>query len=114
MPKLTNPLKKKRQLIQLDDYPGFTNDQFEAPESPVPWKSIYLATGLLLVGSMFIILGALIKVGIITSEIWLDRGIPFFILGSIMFIPGAYHCYVAYYAYHHYPGYDFSMIPDMD
>lgn len=34
MPKLTNPLKKKRQLIQLDDDPGFTNDQFEAPESP--------------------------------------------------------------------------------
>lgn len=35
----------------------------------VPWKAIYLATALLLVGSMFIILGVLIKVGIITSEV---------------------------------------------
>lgn len=35
----------------------------------VPWKAIYLATALLLLGSMFIILGVLIKVGIITSEV---------------------------------------------
>lgn len=35
----------------------------------VPWKSIYLAAGLLLVGSILVILGALIKVGIITSEV---------------------------------------------
>ncbi|KAH8553148.1 hypothetical protein BGW37DRAFT_466225 [Umbelopsis sp. PMI_123] len=114
MPRLTNPLKKKRQVIRLEDDTGFNDEQFDTPETPIPWKAIYLATGLLVVGSMFIILGVLIKLGIITSEIWLDRGIPFLVLGCIMFIPGAYHCYVAYYAYYRYPGYDFSMIPDMD
>lgn len=54
----------------------------------VPWKSIYLAAGLLLVGSVFVILGALIKVGIITSEVRylchnhtaLQKGIYVFIL----------------------------------
>lgn len=34
MPRLTNPLRKKRQVIQLDDDTGFNADQFETPETP--------------------------------------------------------------------------------
>ncbi|KAG0183677.1 hypothetical protein DFQ28_001391, partial [Apophysomyces sp. BC1034] len=73
-----------------------------------------LAMLLFTAGSVLITVGVLIKLDYITSDVWLDRGIPFLVLGSIMFIPGAYHLYLAYYAYYKYPGYEFSMIPEWD
>ncbi|KAJ8661376.1 hypothetical protein O0I10_002642 [Lichtheimia ornata] len=114
--RMRNPLKKskRRQFLELQEDRGFTPGQFATPEPKVPWKAIGLAALLFTMGSVLVVVGALIKVGYITSEIWLSRGIPFLVLGSVMFIPGAYHLYLAYYAYYKYPGYDFTMIPDWD
>ncbi|KAL1928146.1 hypothetical protein VTP01DRAFT_3062 [Rhizomucor pusillus] len=115
--RMRNPLKpksKRRQFVELQDDPGFSAEQFIAPDPPIPWKAIGLALLLFTAGSVLITVGALIKLGYITSEVWLSRGIPFLVIGCIMFIPGAYHLYIAYYAYYKYPGYDFSMIPDWD
>ncbi|KAI8394066.1 uncharacterized protein BYT42DRAFT_29242 [Radiomyces spectabilis] len=89
--RMRNPLKpksKRRQFVELQDDRGFSPAQFETPETPIPWKAIGLATLLFSVGSLLIVIGALIKTGFITSEVWLSRGLPFLILGSIMFIPG--------------------------
>ncbi|KAI8066320.1 UPF0414 transmembrane protein C20orf30-like protein [Gongronella butleri] len=105
---------KRRPFVELQEDRGFSADQFIQPKPKIPWKAIGLATLLFSVGSMLIVLGVMIKLGYITSDVWLDRGIPFLVLGSIMFIPGAYHLYLAYYAYHETPGYDFSMIPEWD
>ncbi|KAL0146358.1 hypothetical protein V8B55DRAFT_1470085 [Mucor lusitanicus] len=102
--KMRNPLKPKnkaRRFAELQEDQGFSDAQFETPETPIPWNAIGLAT-------------LLFTIGTITSEVWLARGTPFIVLGSIMFIPGAYHLYIAYYAYYKYPGYDFSLIPDWD
>ena len=43
-----------------------------------------------------------------------DRTWPLIILGIIMFLPGAYHIRIAYYAYRQYPGYSFDDIPEFD
>ena len=43
-----------------------------------------------------------------------DRTWPLIILGIIMFVPGAYHVRIAYYAYRQYPGYSFDEIPEFD
>jgi hypothetical protein len=43
-----------------------------------------------------------------------DRTWPLIILGIIMFLPGAYHVRIAYYAYRQYPGYSFDDIPEFD
>ncbi|OZJ02073.1 hypothetical protein BZG36_05059 [Bifiguratus adelaidae] len=67
-------------------------------------QSIALAVFLFIGGSVLIIVGALIKIGCITQQEWLDKGIPFLVLGSLMFVPGAYHVYIAYYAWYEYPG----------
>jgi hypothetical protein len=42
------------------------------------------------------------------------RALPLLFLGALLFIPGAYHVRIAYYAYRGYHGYDFSQIPTMD
>ncbi|KAI8983776.1 hypothetical protein BDB01DRAFT_850433 [Pilobolus umbonatus] len=116
---MRNPLKPKtktraRRFAELQEDTGFSSAQFESTEVPIPWSAIGLATLLFLAGGSLLAAGILIKVGVITSELWLAEGTPFLVLGSLMFIPGAYHLYIAYYAYYKYPGYDFSLIPDWD
>ncbi|CAO3640312.1 unnamed protein product [Cunninghamella blakesleeana] len=105
---------KRRQLQELQEDTGFSAEQFTQQEPKIPWKAIGLATLLFCIGSLLITLGVLIKLGYISSIDYEGRGIPLLVLGSIMFIPGAYHLYIAYYAYYKYPGYEFSMIPDWD
>ncbi|KAI9020759.1 hypothetical protein CLU79DRAFT_755410 [Phycomyces nitens] len=110
-----NPFKsksKRRQRAQLQEDTGFSAEQFIAPEPQVPWQAISLAILLFLAGSALIVVGVLIKLGYITANGWGERGIPFIVIGCIMFIPGVYHMYIAYYAYYRYPGYEFAMIPD--
>ncbi|KAI8988425.1 hypothetical protein BDF20DRAFT_855630 [Mycotypha africana] len=114
---MRNPMKPKnkgRRFTELTEDRGFTSAQFETPETPIPWKAIALAIGLFIVGGILLAVGILIKLGYLASEDLVARGTPFIVLGSIMFIPGAYHLYIAYYAYYKYPGYDFSLIPDWD
>ena len=43
-----------------------------------------------------------------------DRWLPMLIIGSLMFIPGSYHTYLAYYAWKGEPGFSFALIPDWD
>lgn len=43
-----------------------------------------------------------------------DRIWPIIILGTLMFIPGAYHMRVAILAYRKVPGYSFDDIPEFD
>lgn len=92
---------------------GFVDAQFITPTQAIPWKSIILATSLLIVGSFLLIFGCFVVSGHINLN-YSDRMWPMIILGVLMFIPGAYHVRIAYYAYKQVPGYSFDDIPEFD
>lgn len=117
----------------------FCDLQFREPPPRIPWKAIGLATVLFISGSVLILLGSLLLAGVIGVDVrqpatlslvriavfalaltalflfqYADRTWPLLILGSILFIPGAYHVRIAYYAYHGREGYSFDEIPDFD
>ncbi|RXM32953.1 Transmembrane protein 230 [Acipenser ruthenus] len=81
--------------------------------SGVPYKAIALATILFLIGSLLIIIGALLLSGYIdvTNH---DRTWPVLIIGILVFLPGFYHLRIAYYASKGYRGYSYEDIPDFD
>ncbi|KAF9964507.1 hypothetical protein BGZ70_006360 [Mortierella alpina] len=106
--------RRAKRFLQLQDDNGYSDGQFMAPEPKAPMKSIVLASILLVLGIIGLVIGALIKVGIMSSPDWLDKGTPLLILGALCFIPGSYHVALAYYAYKEYEGYSFSHIPDLD
>ena len=43
-----------------------------------------------------------------------DRTWPVLLLGALMFIPGAYHVRIAFYAFKEYDGYSYDDIPEFD
>ncbi len=43
-----------------------------------------------------------------------ERWIAFIVIGSLMFVPGSYYSYLAYYAYRRAPGFTFDDIPEFD
>lgn len=92
---------------------GFVDAQFVTPPQKVPWKAVALATLLFISGSLLLILGSLMVSGSIDTK-YSDRMWPMIILGILMFIPGAYHVRIAYYAYRRVPGYSFDDIPEFD
>ncbi|BFZ01824.1 hypothetical protein BsWGS_04863 [Bradybaena similaris] len=92
---------------------GFVDIQFEKPPLKVPYKAILLATALFVVGSILIIIGALLFTGYISVQ-YSDRTWPLLLLGALMFIPGAYHTRIAYYAYKGYEGFSFEDIPEFE
>lgn len=92
---------------------GFLNSQFERPPPKVPYKAIILAAVLFIFGSALIIVGALLVTGYIDVEN-ADRTWAVLILGVLMFIPGAYHVRIAYYAYKGYEGYSYDDIPEYE
>lgn len=58
-----------------------------------------------------------VDAGAMPAFSWLqfnDSRWPVLVLGALMFIPGAYHVRIAYYAYKKYPGYTYDDIPDFD
>lgn len=95
------------------DKEGFSDIQFQEPPPKFPKKAVILACGLFLVGSILIIIGALLLTGYIDAK-YGDRTWPMLILGTLMFVPGFYHVRIAYYAYQGYAGYSFSDIPEFD
>ncbi|GAB6022467.1 hypothetical protein CHUAL_006578 [Chamberlinius hualienensis] len=99
------------RLTKTDD--GYIDLQFEKPAVRIPWKALCLAIALFVVGSGLIIIGSLLISGYIDTK-YSDRTWPVLILGSLMFIPGAYHVRIAYYAFKGYKGYSFDDIPDFD
>ncbi|XP_030752634.1 transmembrane protein 230-like [Sitophilus oryzae] len=92
---------------------GFVDAQFQVPAQKIPWKAIFLATMLLVVGTSLLVFGSLAISGRLVLE-YPDRMWPMIILGLIMFIPGAYHVRIAYYAYKEVPGYSFDDIPEFE
>jgi phosphoglycerol transferase MdoB-like AlkP superfamily enzyme len=100
------------QMLQRDDN-EFVDSQFEIPLTPVPWKAIALAVFLCCGGTILLVVGSLLVSGHIDAK-YADRTWPLIILGIIMFVPGAYHVRIAYYAYRQYPGYSFNEIPEFD
>ncbi|KAF8934368.1 hypothetical protein BGZ58_005767 [Dissophora ornata] len=106
--------RRANRFLQAQDDTGYSDGQFEAPMPKIPWSSIILAVVLLVIGTVGLTIGSLLKVGVLDSPEWLDKGVPLLILGALCFIPGAYHVGLAYYAYKEYDGYSFSHIPDID
>lgn len=92
---------------------GFTDAQFQAPAQEIPWKAICLAASLLIVGTSLLVFGCMVLTGHIYMQ-YSDRMWPMIILGALMFIPGAYHVRIAYYAYKNVPGYSFDDIPEFE
>ncbi|ENN75318.1 transmembrane protein 230 [Dendroctonus ponderosae] len=92
---------------------GFVDAQFQGPAQKIPWKAIALATTLLVIGTSLLVFGSLAISGRIQLE-YPDRMWPMIIIGIIMFIPGAYHVRIAYYAYKEIPGFSFDDIPEFE
>lgn len=92
---------------------GFSDAQFEVPPPKVPWKAVSLAVFLFVLGFILLVVGSLIVSGHIDTK-YSDRLWPMIVLGVIMFLPGAYHVRIAYYAYKEYPGYSFADIPEFE
>ncbi|XP_065175601.1 transmembrane protein 230-like isoform X2 [Sycon ciliatum] len=87
--------------------------QWKKPPVKVPWESIALAVVLFLLGTTFLSLAIILRVGVIHSEFW-EHCYPLFFLGCLLFIPGAYHVRIAYYAYKGYQGFSYADIPSYD
>lgn len=43
-----------------------------------------------------------------------DRWLPMLIIGAIMFVPGSYHVWIAFWAWRAAPGYSYADIPNYD
>lgn len=82
-----------------------------------PYKAIFLAFGLLTLGTFLLTVGICIVTGAIDADYWWPnegwktQSLSFFVLGLLTFLPGSYVSYVSYCAYRGYPGYRFSHIP---
>ncbi|KAM4745157.1 transmembrane protein 230b [Anableps anableps] len=107
------PNSKIRYSRLVIDDNGYIDLQFKRSPPKVPYKAIALASVLFLIGSILIIIGALLLAGYfgVTNS---DRTVPVLIIGIIVFLPGIYHLRIAYYASKGYPGYSYDDIPDFD
>lgn len=102
---------KYSKLADSDD--GYIDLQFKKSPPKVPYKAIALATVLFLIGSLLIVIGALLLTGYIEVS-HPDRTVPVLIIGVLVFLPGFYHLRIAYYASKGYRGYSYDDIPDFD
>lgn len=91
----------------------FIDTQFELSRHKIPWKALCLAVFLCVGGTLLLTVGILIVFGHLDDK-YADRMWPVIIIGMIMFLPGAYHVYIAYCAFRRYPGYSFDDIPEFD
>eukprot|EP00891_Asterochloris_glomerata_P001197 jgi/Astpho2/1197/Aster-x0050 len=73
-----------------------------------PWRSIYLAAGLLIAGVVLLFTG----IGLWATDPD-AHGLVLFVLGLVIFVPGAYFSRIAYYAYKGREGYSFDAIPNV-
>eukprot|EP00730_Choanoeca_flexa_P010713 TRINITY_DN20824_c0_g1_i1.p1 TRINITY_DN20824_c0_g1~~TRINITY_DN20824_c0_g1_i1.p1 ORF type:complete len:119 (+),score=3.93 TRINITY_DN20824_c0_g1_i1:86-442(+) len=93
----------------------YIDAQFRELPRRVPWKAILLAAGLFIVGTILLVLGCLFYTGHIPpAHEGDDRWLSMIILGSLMFIPGSYHTFIAVQTWRGIPGYDFDDIPHYD
>ncbi|XP_076859685.1 transmembrane protein 230b [Brachyhypopomus gauderio] len=108
------PSSKVRYSKLSSDDDGYIDLQFKRSPPKVPYKAITLAAVLFLIGSILIIIGALLLAGYFDIQDHRDRTIPVLIIGILVFLPGFYHLRIAYYAYKGYRGYSYDDIPDFD
>jgi len=108
------PNNKIRYSKLANDDDGYIDLQFKKSPPKVPYKAIALATALFLIGSLLIIIGALLLAGFFDVSVDRDRTIPVLIIGILVFLPGFYHLRIAYYASRGYRGYSYEDIPDFD
>ncbi|XP_065556369.1 transmembrane protein 230-like [Artemia franciscana] len=108
-------MQRRLNLKKMEDKTdgSFTDAQFEKPPTPIPWKAIVFATVLFVAGTISLIVGSLLVSDHIDMK-YNDRAWPLIIIGILMFIPGAYHVYIACKAYKGCPGYSFEDIPQFD
>ena len=87
--------------------------KFKQKDAPIPIKAILIAIVMFVAGSIMIVIGALLYTEHIDTK-YSDRMWPLFIIGSLLFITGAYHVQIAYCAWRNYEGYSFEDIPNDD
>ncbi|XP_023659043.1 transmembrane protein 230-like isoform X1 [Paramormyrops kingsleyae] len=109
----SNHTSKVRYSKLPDSDDGYIDLQFKKTPPKVPYKAIALATVLFLIGSLLIVIGALLLAGYIEVT-HPDRTVPVLIIGILVFLPGFYHLRIAYYASRGYRGYSYEDIPDFD
>lgn len=97
-------------LLHHDD--AFHSDQFSKQRRRIPWKAICLAVFLFVGGTSALIICILSLAGHL--ELPPETPNVLLALGLLMFVPGAYHVWIAYWSYQEYPGYSFDDIPDFD
>lgn len=106
------PFKVNRIILKKDfSDDDYYDDQFEdtAPIKP-PIKSICIAIILFVLGTIMLTVGSLMMAGIINQRGGSFRAAPLMVIGSIIFIPGAYNVRTAYYAWKGYKGFSYSDI----
>ncbi|XP_063788126.1 transmembrane protein 230 isoform X2 [Pseudophryne corroboree] len=108
---MPNSKVKYSKLSDTDD--GYIDLQFKRSPPKIPYKAIALATVLFLIGTLLIVIGALLITGHISNG-GNERAIPILIIGILVFLPGFYHLRIAYYASKGYRGYSYDDIPDFD
>lgn len=108
--------RKYRKLRELQDEcedSGFSAEQFQQPETKIPYRAIGLAVVLLLIGSVALTLAVMSMTGY--TDILPNEGpVVLLALGVLTFVPGFYHVRIAIYAFSQFPGYSFDDIPDFD
>ncbi|XP_069813836.1 transmembrane protein 230 [Dendropsophus ebraccatus] len=108
---MPNSKVKYSKLSDTDE--GYIDLQFKRSPPKIPYKAIALATILFLIGTLLIVIGALLLTGHIGNG-GNERAIPVLIIGILVFLPGFYHLRIAYYASKGYRGYSYDDIPDFD
>ena len=93
------------------DERDYDDEQFEdLVPIKAPMKSIVIAVVLFVLGSIFLTLGSLMLAGVLGQGQGSFRAMPLLVIGSIIFIPGAYNVRTAYYAWRGHPGFSYADI----
>ena len=102
--------KKVFKRIKRKSKDEYYDDQFEDTPIKTPVKSILIAIILFVIGSIMLTIGSLMLAGVIGQGTGSFRAAPLMVIGSIIFIPGAYNVRTAYYAWKGYRGFSYADI----
>ncbi|CAF1200166.1 unnamed protein product [Rotaria sordida] len=108
-----NDDEKPPPYYRLNEENQYSDLQFQEPEVKAPVYAIVLAIALFLIGSVMIILGALMLTRRIETQ-YSDRTWPLILVGTLIFLPGFYHLRIAYWAWKGDRNFSFADIPDLD
>ncbi|KAL3813407.1 hypothetical protein ACJIZ3_014675 [Penstemon smallii] len=110
-------IKYSRLAVDDEDYYDDNQRQYDprfdyTPKTydKIPWKSIFLAIFLLLLGCLLLLLSIFIFIGHMGGDSSQAYGLLG--LGFLTFVPGFYETRIAYYSWRGVQGYRFASIPD--